>query len=310
MQLWKKVEDVADSLHVPNLIFDMPPILPWEYSQKRCKIALFLSDTHGGSRYSPWDPDVPLTSAGSKACTQKVVLTPLQREMNKSFFKLCSWTKQLRPDVVLFVGDLVDGNNRKGHGYEAVTIIANEQKACMEGLLERLELPKQCKKRGVRGSNYHGEQYYSAEEDIIEDLGGEFCGVSKRLEIAGHVIMFTHKISGAQFYLEQAGGRTAWHLKLSEADQKFKQGTEAVFTAHLHTWRHIICEWRRKTDKHIVFCPSWQARTPFGVENVSSGAVRLPTIGCAYAVFQEDLPIWINRILFPTPVEDDLEVVP
>jgi hypothetical protein len=229
--------------------------------------------------------------------------------MNKSWFKLCSWTKQLRPDVALYVGDLVDGNNRKGHGYEAVTINANEQKDCMEGLLKRFELPKRCKKRGVRGSDYHGEQYYSAERDIIEDQDGIFCGDSKRLDIAGHIILITHKISNAAYYLEQAGGRTIWQLKLSESDQKFKENIEAVFTAHLHTWRDVVCEWRRKTDKHVVFCPAWQARTPFGVTRVSSGAVRFPTIGCAYAVFQEDLPIWISRILFPTPVEDDLEVI-
>jgi hypothetical protein len=288
----------------------LDPILPWAYSRKRSIIVAVLSDLHSGSSYAPWDPRYELRSPGSPQSARTIGLTPLQRQLESSWKRFLTWTATLRPNILLLGGDLVDGSNRHGYGYETIPTNIDDQADCLIPRLEKLlkACARGCSVYGVRGSGYHSEQYNDVEKYIVESLGGKYCGVAARLRIAGHRILLTHKISNAQFYLEQAAGRTVWLLKLAESDEKLNHDIEVVFTAHLHTYLHLVREWRSNVDKHIVFAPGWQAQTPFIVTKVSSGAVRLPTIGAVYAVFQEDLPPWIHCVQYPTPVEDEEEI--
>jgi hypothetical protein len=176
-----------------------------------------------------------------------------------------------------------------------------------ERLLRRLHLPPHCEIKGVRGSDYHNGQYNEAEMYPIKALGGEYCGVKKKLNIAEHRILITHKVTNAQFYLEQAAGRVSWISKLREADEKQMKGTEVLFTAHLHSYLHLKREWRPNVPKHIIFCPCWQTQNPFVVTNCSSRVFKYPTIGALYGVLQEDLPPFIEIIQHPNPGEDEAE---
>lgn len=262
---------------------------------------LVVGDLHCGHEVGLWaDRDLPMADG------RELPLNSGQAHLLKCWRHLQVLAKEeIKPDIIVVNGDLVDGEQRKSAGTEAVTTIITAQVKAAKKLLEPLtSLAKEV--YVTRGTPYHDGARGMIVEGVAEGLGaiGETPGWHSwsvlDLEIQGVVVNVQHSISVMSgLYRSTALDREGIWSALAGKERGLPRA-DAVVRSHVHIFVHV-----EHPTKHILTVPAWQLQTEYMRKN--SAYRMLPDIGAVVLEIDpaakkngED-PILVRKILYPLP---------
>jgi len=254
------------------------------------KDILILSDMHVGSLWGLWPPDFEADDPRSDN-RLRFHQNHTQKQLWKHWKDMVA---KVNPEIIIFNGDLIDGQQRKSIGREVVTSRLETQiAACIDIIRTLPEVPMYF----TQGTDYHEMPDGSAVEHYIaKEFNGEFgddllideCGI--RMHV-GHAISTS---SSSWQYWPTALSRDLLLLALHSSDQKYGSVDVAI-----RSHRHNFCGAIFKNQIGVI-TPCWQTRTPYAVKK---DFVTPPDIG--YVVLKVENPrnIMVDRSgITATPV--------
>jgi len=196
-------------------------------------------------------------------------------------WKRCSLGRWHKPDVLVALGDMIDGQDRKSRGVWQWTTDPGAQADAAVELLEMWEAQEiWC----VDGSGYHSEvSGFSVDRLVAERAGakrtqsGEICPFHLYLPIEGLTAHFAHHVGTSQLFhykstpLAREMWLTALHDDMKRYAKEFPE-TTLVFRGHAHDYVHL--EFPSSAGWII---PGWQVRTPWTMKKSVHGFT--PRIG-------------------------------
>ncbi len=231
---------------------------------------VIVSDLHSGSELSPVMDGLQTMSG------RDIPPNSVQRELGAALKSVA--TEWSEPDVLVVLGDAIDGQNRKQSGVGQWSTEPQDQVNCAELLLRQFNAKKYYV---IQGSGYHVSlNGMPAEEILARQLKAERVGTGRyrsamkfMLEKYGVRCHFAHHVPSSQteWYLTTPIAKEGIRLEL----QQSRLGhVDAIFRGHNHYWLYIM--FRRQ---HLISCPCWQLPTPFmhkksGEPITDIGAVR------------------------------------
>ena len=255
------------------------------------KDILLLSDLHVGSLWGLWPPDFEADDPRGDN-RLKFVQNHTQKQLWKHWKTMAD---KVKPEIIIFNGDLIDGQQRRSVGREVVTSRIEMQVAACTDIIRTLpEAPMYF----TQGTDYHEMPDGSAAEYYIaKELGGEF-GDDLLIDECGIRMHVGHAISTSQSswqYWTTALARDLLLLALHSADQKYGHVDVAV-----RSHRHNFCGAIFKNQIGVI-TPAWQTRTPYAVKK---DLVSPPDIGYVQLHVEDKKNIMINRAgIISTPVK-------
>jgi len=208
-------------------------------------IAIFVSDLHAGSWYSPWSGIESSTRAGSTYLSK----------CWKHFVSSC-------PDAhCLFLpGDLIDGRQSKSDGTGVFTTKLSEQ---VEGAIELLRplIRKVDHVYRLQGTPYHesfddplialDKEFHIHSGNVAQVMDVDVLGDGRLLNIAHH------PASGAVIYMGTAVDKEAlWSMVAAGAGKV--EACRWIVRAHKHCYIE-----QSQENKTVVLLPGWQVPTPW-----------------------------------------------
>lgn len=200
----------------------------------------FLGDTHCGSHFGLWpEEDLPPSAKWSGV-----------RYLNECFdHLLAAWPEQL--DLLVLMGDLIDGNQRKAEATGLFTASLGEQ---VDGAIRVLApIAKRAKKIiRVTGTEYH-EGYHRALEKLDLSLGVRMAAQVIDVDLSGQILNIAHHPSGGSaLYLGTKTDRESLWSMIAEVARKVPPARWIV-RAHLH-------EYHRQEGQHrsVVLTPGFK----------------------------------------------------
>jgi len=262
-------------------------------------VALFISDLHVGSRWAIWHPNYTFKDGLDQGSTWG--LNGIQERIWKYWqdFTQGLKKKNLVPDYIFLLGDLIDGPQRRGHGNEAVTQNLNEQAGCALQLLRMILKKDSTIIRGLVGSDYHDERYYNVNEGICTSYGGKFSGITGIFNIGSHRFRMYHGKTQAYIYLEMIMGRRRMFAHEAMARNKLPE-FEGIIMGHLHRWIHIKTMFKEDMDFHVVLLPGWQGQTTYEA-SIDPDKI-IPEIGAVIGRFNGSQVDFQCEFRYPTPI--------
>lgn len=265
---------------------------------------LILSDTHCGSHYGLWPPN--MTDPQNN---------PLPQNKGQEYLWKCwlylrdNLAKHSNLAAIVFNGDAVDGSAFKSMGHDLTSVDSVVQADAFEESMRVFmqplgSVPLYC----VQGTEYHDAKSGHQVERVAKALGAvRYTGVgsgrySKEildLEVNGVVLNFSHGISvSSGFYRATAPDREGVWSALAGKTGKMPPA-EVVVRSHAHYFAHVEHE-----SKHILITPCWQLQTRYMRKN--SAYRMLPSVGAVLIrvykepLFSEDR-VRIKKFLYPLP---------
>lgn len=159
-------------------------------------------------------------------------------------------------DTIILIGDLIHGLNYRGQGEGLILSELDEQKDAAKELLDPICADR--KVVGISGTGYHDSRDTKAEKEIIQDLGGTYCGYVINGDIKGtkRTMNVMHGRSKATVYRETIASREMLFFKEAQAEMKLFK-TDILLRAHNHFYLHI-----HRRNAHYIINPCWQALDP------------------------------------------------
>jgi len=213
-----------------------------------------LSDLHTGSELSPIPSDFETKNG------RPIKGTGIQEELTRAYLELAgAWRK---PDILIVLGDAVDGKQRKKAGVGVWSTLLEDQSNASCQLIRAFQAERHVV---LRGTDYHVDnQGDPIEEQLAKDLGalkagdGQYRSALKFILEAGDMrLHFAHHVptSQTEWFLSTPGAKEGIRLQL----QWRRLGhIDALFRGHNHYWWY-----QQGKSQHIVQCPSWQLPTDF-----------------------------------------------
>ena len=146
------------------------------------KTVLAISDMHCGHRVGLTPPSQWISSKKKEGKLQRALWSAFEASI------------ELRPDVLLVVGDAIDGTGKRSGGTEQLTTDLLEQ---VEWATECIKFIKPKHIAMVAGTPYHVGDECDYEGLIAKELGAEFGG-QLFIDVDGVVFGMKHKCGGSQ----------------------------------------------------------------------------------------------------------------
>ena len=203
------------------------------------KRILFLSDMHVGSIAGITAPEHMVHPKASS------VLRALQEEIWDAWRDIVYNFR--KPDKLVLVGDIVDGNGAKNGGVEQSTTDRIEQADRAVNILKMLN-PREvyC----VAGTPFHVGTSEDYERIIAERLEAKFCG-HLQLDIDDKLYDIKHHVGGGALPHSKASQITKeglFNLLLNDAGMA--ERADVIVRGHVHTYTHV----RQFTNSGIRVC--------------------------------------------------------
>lgn len=249
---------------------------------KIIKSIAFVGESHCGSEYALW-PE-PRNEA------QKRLLFYWE-----DFWRKCD---DANVDIIVWMGEYVDGANVAGFGKGQITTDLKIQKEAITTLLG--PHIKDRKLRAVTGSDYHVRAVTAnIDEDITEDkLGGKHKGFicNLRFPPSDKIFNIAHDISLATVYKstpvnkEMVFSQAAQGLKLLPVDHY-----DIIVRGHIHDFFYI-----HDRRMHGFTTPCWKCYHPIK-GRTRYHARQIPAIGGVIVYITDHDRIIVEEHLYPTP---------
>lgn len=270
------------------------------------KTIVVVSDLHCGSVFGLQPPPEMLELSDDRS----VNLNAGQKYLWECWKDFCDRMGKLKPDVVIFNGDMIDGEGRKNRGVEcSLPMLADQCEAarvCIEYLL------KKCGKPPIyftAGTEYHVGAAAREEEDVARSLGatlyrglgtGRYVKEVLDLEVDGVILNFAHHggTAGGFYRATMADREGIWSALAGKEGKSPK--ADHVGRAHAHCFVHL-----EHPSKHITYGPCWQLQTRF----MRHGSVyrMIPDIG-GYVILVDGAakraggdPITVQKVMYSLP---------
>ena len=203
-----------------------------------------ISDTHCGSRYGLLSPD---NEFGRQ--------NPLQEYLWECWLDSLAWLGKL--DLLVLLGDMVDGQQRKSRGDRLVTTNFYEQ-AEIFGECLGAQKDQPTKIIRVCGTMYH-EGSNNPLAPIDKDFGILYQDVSARVEVSKGIVMnfAHHPESRSAEYDGMAMEKETRNMALAEYHYG-EPSTKYIIRGHKHKYRRAVFH-----KKWMVMCPCFQAQTKY-----------------------------------------------
>ena len=221
---------------------------------------LALADLHSGSRLAPWPQGTSLEDGNSWG------LSRVQAWLMECWGLMCADAKKRRPDVVLLVGDLVEGI-APDNG-ELITNNLHEQQGAAVELLS-MAIPRKAKVYAIKGTPRHEGLMSGITDGVARELGaipsegGTHVRPYLLLDTPGGLLYAVHHTGGGSLPWTKTNSsqRGYWILKMSLSDAFGIDPTRlrATVTAHIHSAGMSI-----PGEGEVIAClPCWQLKTAY-----------------------------------------------
>lgn len=223
-----------------------------------------------------------------------------QRQIWDSWLKFCDICNHFKVDMIIVLGDILDGSNRKRPGKWRILTDLDDQKEVAIATLQHLVNPNQNGRRklmALSGSDYHTSQDVNCERDIIKKVfGGEHFGGLGTIDIIGtnRSINIRHEMTSAQIYDAMVLQRIGFFQKVAEADGVVDRA-DILAAGHLHKFLHI-----HGYNQHLLLVPGWKAFEPWAP--LTKGYPKtMPQIGGCILFIDDSDRIIVHHYLYPVP---------
>lgn len=238
---------------------------------------VIISDLHEGSTVAPWTEAVPLEDGG------KYQTNKFQRWLNRCWDIAIDEIKALKPDVLVFNGDIIQGAHaRDGQ------LVTNKPEIQAESAIERLAPLCEVTKRTyfVRGTEWHEGKAGENVEHLARELGSEpdpNTGRSSWWELFldlgdRYVVHFAHHISVSNIPMYEASAPLRDLLILNSELYRFYDSSPNV-RAIVRSHRHRCVKIEVPPNLVALTTPGWQLKNAFVHKKSAS---TLPQIGYAW----------------------------
>lgn len=250
----------------------------------------WIADTHLGNPYAPWPKEQEIAPGFTIDCGEP------QETLGRYRDECIEKMKDYDVDTVIFVGDLIDGNNRKEFGRDRITTdIDIQAEAALKWLMPFCEGRRVF---GISGTGYHDSVDSRKEHGIIENLGTNkgdgYWGPYKNVRMNGSVISVSHGQGGALIYRATKSDRELLHALAGEASGKIPCHIDLFVRAHLHFFGYLD-----NGPNAYLAVPCFCDWIPYKFSLMLYG--RQPDIGMVITVIDKDGAILPKKILFPLP---------
>jgi hypothetical protein len=265
----------------------------------------FAADTHVNSIFGLMPPGF-VNSAGVE-----VPLNYGQKWLWECWMKLADWFTECGIVALVFVGDVVDGNQEAQRGTEKVMAQLKDARdaavMALSAMLSRLAvgLPFYM----IQGTEYHDAKAGECADEVADKLKAvryPGLGTGRRsrdmmdLEVDGVLLNVSHGISASSgFYRATALDREGIWSALAGKEGKARKA-DCLVRAHVHNFCHL-----EHASKHIVTTPGFQLQTRHMRKN--SVYRMVPDLGGIIAWVDGEAkkkhedPIRVSKKLFDLP---------
>jgi hypothetical protein len=236
------------------------------------KRILLLSDLHFGSKYAPWPEG--MEEEDSRGMVNQIPVNAVNAAINAHWKKMIAYIRKTPPDVVIFNGDLIEGDQRKEKGRGLMTgQIFTQYRACIKQIQTIRDAAPKAAFYFTAGTDYHQlPDGTNADQQIARHFNAEY-GDEMVVEECGIRLFCRHTISSSMStwqYMATAPGRDHMLLYLNKGEEKYGKIDVAVFS-HRH---QFVCV--QFSSGLALVTPCWQSKTPYAVKR---GMVGVPEIG-------------------------------
>jgi len=249
-----------------------PGYLCREDNMPKPKRIIAISDLHVGSTHGLCPNKVELEDGGYYKAS------PLQRAVYKEWRALIR--KHGEPDVLFFLGDGIDGKQKKEFGKPCWTTSLAKQGEIFGELIDQWHAKKVY---AIHGTGYHvaceGERM---EEAVMQDVtnsradaNGAFAPPHRFVEVGGVVFHLCHKVGVTTLWKSRP---TTLSGEMTKARESHSRGLipaypDIILRGHAHRYNYIGDGFGA-----AFTVPPWQLVTPYAAMN--SPLSWLPEIGC------------------------------
>lgn len=233
-----------------------------------------LSDLHVGSRYGLW-PDGMTEEDPQTGEFSPLPPTQTNQKIREHWNKMLKSIEKAPPDIVVWNGDLIEGEQDHEKGKGLITRSIDKQCEGAEKMIQAVrDVAPDTVFYFTAGTGYHqrsnGE---SADRYLARQFDAEF-GNELVIEECGIRIFARHVISSSMStwqYMATAPGRDHMLLYLNKAPEKYGDIDAAIFS-HRHQFVNV-----QFGSGMALVTPCWQSKTPYA--SVKKGIVGVPDIG-------------------------------
>lgn len=242
---------------------------------------LCLADTHVGSRFAVWPENYTLSEGGTHGGDQ---MPPQQRWLNKCWNVMATRVREWKPDVVVIVGDVIDGVAVVNQ--EVITTDFSDQSGAAVELIAPI-IPDSAEVFVIKGTPFHEGLCSSMTRDFARQIGavpnedGNPLRAFLILDTPGGAIFFSHHGTGGSFKWTQTASAERNFMTL-QAEMLRTWGKDAPrlmgsVTAHTHTGG----ESSPIPGTCVMRLPCWQLpnayarkRVPFSMPDIGYGIIE------------------------------------
>ena len=241
-----------------------------------------IADTHCGSRAAICMPDNAQKDGGSYRAGSA------QRALYEAWAGLAGeWHK---PDILLHVGDAIEGQARKESGVGCWSTGLDDQLKCAALLIKEFDAKK---KYIIEGTGYHVDAGgKSLEHWLGEMIGAEKIGSGNSMHAADELLLkvgkllfhASHHISVGSGWYKTTPIAKEMVMGLLNASSKLPKGenVDVFLRAHVHTFCGVEFDRQRG-----FLVPCWQLQTKYMRKKSAFG--MMPTIGALRFVVKGDV---------------------
>jgi hypothetical protein len=178
-----------------------------------------------------------------------------------------------KPDIIVLLGDLIDGTAHRNGGRELISASMKTQQEMAVKMLASIGKPR-IGAIGAYGTGYHTGKEYDFEDAVAASIGAKLHNVAQ-FRVNGHLFQARHKTATTD---NPCGGDIALRKQMVSAVQwAHENGGEipdTIVRAHAHTWRTV-----GGAKMEGVSLPGLQAWTIYGGRECS-GIVHYGVAWC------------------------------
>lgn len=254
---------------------------------------------HCGSIYGLVPPGFTVTDA--QAGPREIMLNVGQKYLWECWKHFCGEMKKETISALVFLGDCIDGKQRKDEGGELCLNRCSEQSRAASVAAKMLR--HSCgdpQTYVIKGTPYHSGVSGDEEQRFANKIGAGRALEFLDLNVDGVIINFLHGISVAGgLYRETPVGREAVWSALAGKDGRALK-CDCFVRAHAHFFLHV-----EHRSKHGVVNPCWKLQDAYSRKN--SMYRMLPEIGGTLITIDSDAkrqkldPISVRKIMYDLP---------
>ena len=223
---------------------------------KNAKLGIVVTDIHCGSYWglSPLSVELPGTNDGEYRVGK------LGRLLYAEYMKLVK--EFYKPDFLLFLGDSIEGKQKKSGGEGTWTTNFQTQG---DVAIELLNEWKAKSFYAVRGTRYHiddanADEYVAKNVSNAVSIDGQYAPPDRYLTVLGQIIHMSHKIGGSKVW-QYRGTPASRELTMNRVmDPKLD-----VYRANLILRGHVHHFLKLDAGPHstMIKCPCWKLRDDY-----------------------------------------------